>query len=148
MQCLGEPISSQSCSLNPTREISGFVAWNDFSATDVNGDPITASIVTAPAHGTVTQNADGTWTYTPTGYFYGTDTFTYMVSDGVDNSNVATVTLNVAKVEIPPTLADSSMDLNELGSATLYPLASATDVNGDPLTASIITGPTNGTVIP
>ena len=116
------------------------------NATDVNGDSLTASIVTGPAHGTVTQNADGTWTYTPTGYFYGTDTFSYVVNDGTDNSNVATVTLNVAKVEIAPTLANSSASLNELGSTTLNPLANATDVNGDPLTASIVAGPTHGTV--
>ena len=55
----------------------------------VNGDPLTASVVTQPAHGNITVNADGTWTYTPNQYFFGADTFTYVVNDGTDNSNVA-----------------------------------------------------------
>jgi hypothetical protein len=116
------------------------------SATDVNGDPVTPAIVTQPAHGTVTQNADGTWTYTPEQYFFGTDTFTYVVSDGTDRSNVATVTLTVIKIEIAPTLANSSATLNEDSSANLNLLASATDVNGDPITAAIVTQPAHGTV--
>ena len=116
------------------------------AATDVNGDPVTAGIVTQPAHGTVAQNADGTWTYTPKQYFFGTDTFTYTVSDGIDNSNVATVTLNVSKIEIAPTLVNSSATLNEDANVNLNLLAAATDVNGDPVTAGIVTQPANGTV--
>jgi len=116
------------------------------NATDVNGDPLTASVVTQPAHGTVGVNANGTWTYTPNQYFFGNDTFTYVVNDGTANSNVATVTLNVAKIEIPPTLANSSATLNEGSSANLNLLASATDVNGDPVTAAIVTPPAHGAV--
>src|ERR1035437_9435379 len=116
------------------------------NATDVNGDPLTAAGVTQPVHGSVTVNADGTWTYTPNQYFFGTDSFSYQVSDGFENSNVATVTLNVTKVEIAPTLANSTVALNEDGSANLNPLESASDVNGDPLTAAVVTQPVHGNV--
>ena len=136
-------LTSSSASLNE----DGSATLNPLAnATDVNGDPLTASIVTQPAHGTITVNTNGTWTYTPNQYFYGTDTFTYSVSDGTASSNIAAVTFTVNKVEIPPTLANSSATLNEGSSATLSLLASATDVNGDPVTAAIVTPPAHGTV--
>ncbi|HSH01071.1 MAG TPA: LamG-like jellyroll fold domain-containing protein [Anaerolineae bacterium] len=48
---------------------------------DPYGDNLTAILQTPPANGTVTLNADGSFTYTPTVGFYGTDSFTYQVSD-------------------------------------------------------------------
>ncbi len=136
-------LTNSSASLNE----DGSTTLNPLAnATDVNGDSLTASVITQPAHGTITVNANGTWTYTPSQYFYGTDTFTYSVSDGTASSNLATVTLSVNKVEVPPTLTNSSATLNEGSSTTLNLLASATDVNGDPVTAAIVTPPAHGTV--
>ena len=60
--------------------------------TDVDGDTLTAVLVAGPTNGTVTLNADGSFTYTPTGNFTGTDTFTYNANDGALDSNTATVT--------------------------------------------------------
>ena len=40
---------------------------------DPDGDPITAVLVTQPADGTLTFNADGSFTYTPATGFSGTD---------------------------------------------------------------------------
>ena len=55
--------------------ISGVLA-ND---SDVDGDPLHTVLVSGPSNGTLTLNADGSFTYTPTPLFYGTDTFTYSV---------------------------------------------------------------------
>ena len=63
--------------------------------TDVDGDPLTTSVVTGPAKGAVSHNVDGSFTYTPTTNFTGTDTFTYRVSDGTATSAPATVTIAV-----------------------------------------------------
>src|SRR5690606_28351239 len=60
--------------------------------TDADGNTQTAKLVTGPAHGTLTLNPNGSFTYTPTQGFAGTDTFTYRSNDGSANSNVATVT--------------------------------------------------------
>ncbi len=49
--------------------------------TDPDGDVLTATLETPPAHGTLTFNAGG-FTYTPSPGFHGTDSFTYRVSDG------------------------------------------------------------------
>ncbi|GAB2174637.1 cadherin-like domain-containing protein [Dongia sp. agr-C8] len=63
--------------------------------TDVDGDALTASKVTDPAHGTVTVNADGSFTYTPNAGYFGKDSFTYEADDGNGGTSTATVNLYV-----------------------------------------------------
>jgi hypothetical protein len=48
-----------------------------------DGDPITLTSHTSPAHGSLSLNLDGTFRYTPAPGFTGTDTFTYTVTDAV-----------------------------------------------------------------
>jgi large repetitive protein len=83
---------------------------------DIDGDSLTPAVVTQPANGTATVNGDGTITYTPNVGFSGTDSFTYVASDGTLNSNTATVTLTVAEVidvlaHFDPTGSQGSADL-------------------------------------
>ena len=51
--------------------------------TDPDGDALTVQTtpVVAPAHGSLTLNSDGTFTYTPDAGWNGTDTFTYRIVD-------------------------------------------------------------------
>lgn len=51
--------------------------------TDADGDDLTIDVspVQAPAHGTVTINSDGTYSYTPEAGFEGVDNFTYQICD-------------------------------------------------------------------
>ena len=63
---------------------------------DPDGDPITRTIVTAPAHGTLsTILSSGQVTYTPAKGFSGTDTFTFRATDGVNPGLAATATITV-----------------------------------------------------
>lgn len=71
---------------------SGGVLAND---TDADGDPLTASLITGPQHGTLSLAADGGLTYTPAAGYHGADSFTYRANDGTTNGNVATVNLQV-----------------------------------------------------
>ncbi len=48
---------------------------------DPDGDSLVSTLVAGPANGTVTVNADGSFTYVPNANFSGTDTFTYAVTD-------------------------------------------------------------------
>ena len=48
---------------------------------DADGDSLTATLVTGPAHGDLTLNGDGSFTYTPDANYSGTDTFTYKASN-------------------------------------------------------------------
>jgi Ca2+-binding RTX toxin-like protein len=63
--------------------------------TDVEGDDLSIQSFTQPAHGTVVDNADGTFTYTPNVNYNGLDSFTYTVVDGNGGSDTATVAVTV-----------------------------------------------------
>src|SRR4029077_15166888 len=68
------------------------VLANDFPGWGTN---LTALLLTAPTNGALSLNANGAFTYTPVAGFTGADAFTYPVTDGVTNSNPATVSLLV-----------------------------------------------------
>jgi len=61
----------------------------------VEGDALSAILVSNPTNGSLTLNAEGSFAYTPNADFSGTDSFTYRASDGVAQSNAATVTITV-----------------------------------------------------
>ncbi len=65
--------------------------------TDPDADPLTAVLLSDVSSGTLTLNADGSFTYTPSN-FHGTDSFTYKANDGTADSNVATVSITVNDV--------------------------------------------------
>ncbi len=111
------------------------------NASDIDGDTLTAEIMTGPANGSVSVNGLEV-TYTPSENWYGEDIFTYRVSDGEANSNIATVTITVTPVNDAPVAESFEVDLQENGSMTFTLLAS--DVDGDTLTFSIISEPAHG----
>lgn len=78
------------------------VLGNDSSP---GGLTMSASIVGQPQHGAVALNANGSFTYTPTGGYSGQDAFTYRPSDGNGQGNITTVSLSVtAPAQVnPPT---------------------------------------------
>jgi hypothetical protein len=67
---------------------------------DVDGDKLTAEKLSEPTHGAVVLAANGSFSYTPTTNFTGTDTFSYRASDGEDTSPARVVTITVTAV--PP----------------------------------------------
>ena len=71
-------------------------------ATDEDGDPMTAVLVADAAHGTLTLNSDGSFSYYPFANFDGTDSFVYKVNDGYVNSNSATATIIVDPIQVKP----------------------------------------------
>jgi hypothetical protein len=121
--------------------------------TDADQDTLTASLASNPSNGTLVLNADGSFTYTPNAGFSGSDSFTYRANDGQDNSNVATVTLNVVAtgpVNNPPTASGNAYDGYEgmplSVSAASSVLANDTDADQDPLTAVLASAPFHGIV--
>lgn len=79
------------------------VSAND---TDNENDDLTATLLTSPSHAaSFTLNPDGSFNYTPNANFHGMDSFTYKVSDGTVDSNIATVTLTVNAVNDAPTIS-------------------------------------------
>ncbi|MCP4399751.1 MAG: PEP-CTERM sorting domain-containing protein, partial [bacterium] len=62
---------------------------------DPDGDTLNAELVQAPLHGTLTLNADGSFTYTPHSDVHGIDQFLYRVNDGALDSAIAAVTIDI-----------------------------------------------------
>ncbi|HET9426511.1 MAG TPA: Ig-like domain-containing protein, partial [Gemmatimonadaceae bacterium] len=122
--------------------IAIIVTSND---TDIDGGPLTASVSTPPANGTVAC-AGTTCTYTSNAGFVGTDTFTYTVSDGNGGTASATVTINVITANAPPNANDDSATTQEGQPVRINVLANDSDPNGDPLTILSFTQGTKGTV--
>jgi hypothetical protein len=84
--------------------------------TDVDSS-LTAIKVTNPAHGTVGPfGTDGSFWYTPTPGYFGSDSFTYKANDGSSDSNVATVFIMVNPTGSAPAPVVDSVRVND-GSA-------------------------------
>jgi hypothetical protein len=142
------------------------VATITLSATDADGDILTFSMVDDPAHGTLgsistpscsSGACTATVDYTPADGYIGSDSFTYKTSDGVNDSNTATVSITVNHV-VPVVTNTNDSDLGSLRKAVADSLSGDTiifDLPAGPNTivlASevaidkdlIITGPANG----
>lgn len=115
------------------------------SLSDADGDPLTLRLGTAPAHGTlaVPNAANGDLSFTPSGAFVGTDTFTYDVFDGAQASAPQTVQLTLTNTA-PPAPASLSRDVT-LGTNTSATLAS-TDPDGDLVSYVVVSPPARGTL--
>lgn len=74
-------------------------------AADPDGDPLTYTIASAPANGTVSGSGSEI-TYTPNPDFTGVDNFTYEVTDGAGSTATATVAVNVEPTVAPARTVD------------------------------------------
>ena len=122
------------------------VVGND---SDVDGNPLTAVLVSGPSNGTLTLNADGSFTYVPNADFHGTDSFTYAASDGLAQSNPATVVITVNAVNDAPVAVDDAFSVQSGSTLSVVApgvLANDSDVEGDALVALLVSGPGNGTL--
>ena len=75
---------------------------------DVEGDTLSAVLVTGPSKGTLTLNEDGSFTYTPNANVNGSDSFTYKANDGALDSSAATVSITINAVQDAPVAAAGS----------------------------------------
>ncbi|CAN7596435.1 tandem-95 repeat protein [Variovorax paradoxus] len=111
---------------------------------DADGDTLTYVKGSDPAHGTVTVNADGTYTYVPGPNFNGTDSFTVTVSDGHGGTTTSTVNVTVNPVNDLPTVPDYTQTTHE--DTPVSGQVIGTDVDGDALTYVKGSDPAHGTV--
>jgi VCBS repeat-containing protein len=122
---------------------AGGVLTND---TDVEGNALTALLVSSVTKGTLNLNANGGFTYTPNTNFNGSDSFTYRANDGTTNGNLATVTINITPVYDRPIAVNDSTNVLEDTSVTIKVLANDYNPDGTPLTITN-TFTTNGTAV-
>jgi type VI protein secretion system component Hcp/Ca2+-binding RTX toxin-like protein len=113
------------------------------SGSDADGDSLIFSVLSGPAHGTL-SGSGANLTYTPVANYNGPDSFTYVASDGWTDSAAASVSLTVQAVNDAPVANAQSISTNE-DTATAVTL-SGSDVEGDGLTYRVVSGPAHGTL--
>ena len=87
---------------------------------DVDGEPLSLTAFTTPAHGAVTDNGNGTLRYTPAAGFTGTDTFSYTIRDASNATSSTTVTITVGTAEEAERVGQIRDQLNS-GFGSLFP---------------------------
>ena len=108
---------------------------------DIDGDVLSAAVVSPPSHGTLTLNPNGSFTYQANAGFIGVDTFRYAASDGT-LSTEATVTINVTGPNIKPVAKNDSYTVTRdevLNVSAPGVLGNDSDPNGDAITAVLFT---------
>ncbi len=120
----------------------GGVLWND---TDPNGQTLTARLIQDPEHGTLSLQADGSFTYTPAADYVGADSFVYEADDGNGGVAQARATITISGTDDPPVAEDVTAATAEDTAVTGALIA--TDPDNQPLTFEVVAGPSHGGVV-
>ncbi|HUG25245.1 cadherin domain-containing protein, partial [Piscinibacter sp.] len=121
--------------------LSGNVLAND---SDPEGQPLQAALLTGPAHGEVTLNADGSFTYRPAADWFGTDGYTYRVSV-VGSTADGVVILEVRPVNDTAVVTQAHLQMEQGVPAVLDTRAlDASDVDGDRMSIAFELGSISG----
>ncbi|MBK8900370.1 MAG: tandem-95 repeat protein [Anaerolineaceae bacterium] len=138
-------------------------ANNDYEATTENSNAIQINVlandtdpdvsdvlsifsVETPDNGGTAVILNNQIHYTPAANFFGSESFTYTMTDGQGGSDTATVTVEVTEVNDAPTASDDSKTVAEDSSTiTLDVLSNDSDPNaGDTLVITLVGMPDNG----
>ncbi|HEX5921119.1 MAG TPA: LamG-like jellyroll fold domain-containing protein, partial [Nitrososphaeraceae archaeon] len=109
------------------------------TATDPNNDPLTYTVLTQPAHGTLI-GAVPNLNYNPDTDYAGADSFTFKANDGTTDSNIAIVSITMqGPANDPPVANNQAITVNKNTEQAIT--LTATDPNNDPLTYTVLTQP-------
>jgi hypothetical protein len=113
--------------------------------TDVDGNPLSITAVGTAGHGTVVIES-GKLRYTPNENFFGTDSFTYDISDGFGGVSSAQVDITIASVNDDPVAQDDTAITFRNTPVAIDVLANDSDVDGGTLMVTGATGATHGSL--
>ncbi|MGE0084616.1 MAG: SdrD B-like domain-containing protein [Desulfococcaceae bacterium] len=131
----------------PGNPVTTVTAANQNGTAIVPGTPFTT-----PAGGSLTLNADGTYSYTPPTWGYVppaglSEVFVYTITDADGDTSTSTLTVTVFSGNRPPVAEDDSTATNLNTPVDIAVLPNDSDPDGDPLTVTDFTQPGNGTVV-
>jgi filamentous hemagglutinin family protein len=135
---IGEPDSGET---HMNNALSGNVLDND-THPDPGGE-LTAELVDGPSHGTLTLNSDGSYNYQPDTGYVGTDSFTYIATDGTIATEPILVTITITNTLPEVTNDSASIHMND--SVIVDISDNVSDADGDPLSIGV-GDPANGTL--
>jgi hypothetical protein len=119
------------------------------SASHADADTPVLAIEASPAHGVLT-GAPPNLTYTPSGNWSGSDSFTFTASDSAGARDTGTISIEVLPVNDSPAAAADSYATSSGTTLTVSApgvLSNDTDVDSVRITALLISAPANGKVV-
>jgi len=136
-------------STNEDTPVNGNAATNDTPSGDGGNVWSLTGVNGGAAHGTVTMNNDGTYTFTPAANYFGKDTFIYKVCDADGDCSSATVTITVNPVQDPPVALADNFGTKENKKLTGNVLVNDYDVDGDQISVDItpVLPPAHGALV-
>ena len=138
------PVATNDAYTTNTNVTLNTAAATGILANDKGSGLVTDSIVANPANGTLTQNADGSFSYVPNAGFSGIDTYTYTLRDSSGQvSNVATVTVTVKPVATGDTYQAIAGQPLTIGTGTGV---LTNDVGSTVTVNQVVAQPTKGTL--
>ena len=121
-------------------------ASSSLNASDPDGNRLTFRIVSNGLKGTatITNTASGRFTYVPAPNANGSDSLTFVASDGTIDSNVATINVTITSVNDAPVAANASYAISS--NTTLNSTLVGTDIDSSTLTYAIVKRPRKGSL--
>jgi VCBS repeat-containing protein len=112
---------------------------NDY---DADGDPMEVTLLSSPSHGRLTPHEEGAFVYEPDPSYFGPDSFTYQLNDGLADSEVATVHISI--IDTAPLGVEDVYHAVHDRTLLVNVLDNDLDVQDDALSATLVSPPTHG----
>lgn len=110
-------------------------------ANDADGDPLLFSVSSQPVNGLLSGSAPNL-TYTPNADFNGSDSFTFIATDGIIDSGVGVVHIAITSDNDAPRANDLLLDTD--GENNIGIRLTADDIDGDSLDFMVLNPPVEG----
>ena len=131
--------------------VTGNVLTDGVPDSDADADQPIVIANTSPLNGALTMAANGSFTYVPVPAGSGTESFDYTISDHNGGTASATVTIAVTAVPVGTPIATNNTYTTDedfaIGGNVLTDGVPDSDPNGDPLTVTANSTPSNGVLV-